>query len=164
MPDLGNEVERVRMAMAELRRPRVDPAARLNALSDETKRLMNPLLEEEFPEDSQLIRLCGACLGVLRDTVAAPRATERMLLHRTCSPEARCEHAGDDTVLGVYPWFAEWSEDFPVGLCRVGVANEERRRNAGLTSSSSGPSSGGACAPHVSLCTRGALDAWSRGR
>ena len=86
---------------------------------------------EEFPEDSQLIRLCGACLGVLRDTLAARRATERMLLYRTYSPEARCEHAGDDSVLGVYPWFAEWSEDFPVGLCRVCVANEERRRNAG---------------------------------
>jgi hypothetical protein len=160
-PDIDNEVNRVRVLSTELRSRRVDPETRLSTLTGETGWLMNALLAEsmefpkvrpwvrdqrsglrialrcavctrrEFPEDSQLIRLCSDCLREFKNALATPMALDHMLLYRTYSPQARCEHAGDDTVLGVYPWSSEWSADFPVGFCSVCVENEERRRNAG---------------------------------
>ncbi len=52
-----------------------------------------------------------------------------LLLMRTYTPEARCEHAGDDTVLAVYPWYG-MHDDVGQGFCLACVDEEYRRRGA----------------------------------
>jgi hypothetical protein len=160
-PDIVEEVDRVRAIENELRARRVESMSRLELLSDETGWSMPDLLLEiraypgvrpwvrgrqnglriattceacgarEFPPDSRRIRICDRCLGVLESSLATAAIKDRMLLYRTYASDARCAHANDDTVLGVYPWIKEWSEDFPVGLCRECVAQELSRRRAG---------------------------------
>jgi hypothetical protein len=157
-PDIADEIARVRAADAELLRRGLDPTPRLAILTTETKWLMRELREEclrfpavlpwvreakdgiriamrcsacgirEFPEDSRTIRLCDGCLGVLDEALSSRTAREDLLLYRTYNREARCEHADDDTVLGVYPWSPEWSDDFPTGLCHFCVSRELSRR------------------------------------
>jgi hypothetical protein len=159
--DLDEEVDRVRAVCAELQKRDVDPSARIERLSQETGWAMVTLLEEtrkypgvrpwvrdradglrialrceacskrEFPSDSRDIRICNDCLRVLDWSLATAAVAEGVLLYRTYTLAARCDHANDDTVLGVYPWNREWSEDFPVGLCRACVAAELSRRRAG---------------------------------
>jgi hypothetical protein len=162
-PDIGKEVDRVKAVAGELATRGVDPASRLHVLTNETGWLMVELFREcekfpevrpwvrtssdgvriamrcpacvqrEFPADSRTIRLCDRCLETLDGALAARQAGEHLLLYRTYTSEARCEHADDDTVLGVYPWSPEWSEDFPVGLCRSCVSQEAIRRRSRLT-------------------------------
>lgn len=159
-PDIEREVGDVRVVAEELRRRGVDVMSRLADLSRETSWAMLELYEEsmayptkrpwvrdlsdglrqalrcegcgrhEFPERSQRLRLCDGCLDVLDAALVSARVREKMLLYRTYTQNARCEHAGDDTVLGVYPWSLEWSDDFPVGFCRTCIADERARRVA----------------------------------
>jgi hypothetical protein len=89
--------------------------------------------QHEFPAASRTIRLCDGCLDRLDAALAARKAEDHMLLYRTYTSGARCEHGDDDTVLGVYPWSPEWSEDFPIGLCRACVSQETSRRKSRLT-------------------------------
>jgi hypothetical protein len=162
-PDIAKEVDRVQAVAGELAVRGLDPMPRLDVLTTETGWSMPDLFREcgkfpevrpwvrtasdglriamrcpacrqrEFPADSRTIRLCDGCLETLDDALTAPKAVDHMLLYRTYTPTARCDHAGDDTVLGVYPWSPEWSEDFPVGLCRSCISEEKIRRRSRLT-------------------------------
>lgn len=161
LPDLAFEVERVRTVANELRLRAVDVTERLDTLTQETQWQMRELFSEcmrypethpwvrdaksglrialrcegcgtkAFPEQSRRLRLCDDCLTIMDTALATAKPMQRLLLYRTYTPEARCEHAGDDTVLGVYPWTTEWSEDFPVGFCRTCLSLELARRRAG---------------------------------
>ena len=160
-PDLVDEIRRVHDVDAELKKRGIDPASRLVILTHETKWMMPELYQEglgwpamrpwvrnvvdglriamvcpacrgaEFPVDSRTIRLCDGCLDSLDGAIAAATGRDHLLLYRTYTREARCEHADDETVLGVYPWSPEWSEDFPVGICRACIQAERARRKAG---------------------------------
>ena len=144
-PDIDEEVERVRTIDVELRARRVDPMPRLEVLSEETGWSMPELFDEvreypvvrpwvrnknnglriatsceacrarEFPADSRKIRLCDYCLGVLNTSLVTTRAKDHMLLYRMYARDARCAHANDDTVLGVYPWSRNGARTFRLG-------------------------------------------------
>ena len=159
-PDIAAEVTRVREVSEELRRRGAEVSDRLNLLATETGWSMSILYEEclrfpevrpwvrqrgdgirealrcqacrraEFPEGSFRLRLCDACLVKFDTALAKAKAKDHMLLYRTVTPEARCEHAGDDTVLGLYPWDPQSSEDFEAGYCRVCISHEQERRRA----------------------------------
>ena len=156
--DLTDEIRRVHDVDVELKKREIDPASRLAVLTHETRWMMPELYQEclgwpevrpwvrdavdglrlaalcpacckaEFPIDCRTIRLCDGCLDFLDAAIAAATARDHLLLYRTYTQEARCEHADDETVLGVYPWSPEWSENFPVGLCRVCIQAEHTRR------------------------------------
>lgn len=86
----------------------------------------------EMPPDARTVRLCDRCLDVLDVAIETVSVRDHLLLYRTYNPEARCcDAAGDDTVLGVFPWSPEWSEDFPSGICRACIATERARRATG---------------------------------
>jgi hypothetical protein len=157
-PDIEKQVDRVQAVSRELQRREVDPGPRLDLLTAETGWSMGELLDEcrkypaarpwmrstkdglriamrcvgcaehEFPSESRRIRLCDRCLETLDAALVSRTGSDHMLLYRTYTRDARCEHAGDETVLGVYPWSPEWSEDFPVGLCRECVSEEVKTR------------------------------------
>ena len=158
-PDVAGEVSRVQELIAELKRRGFDVAPRLARLTEETGWLMNVLYEEclrfpairpwvrakdglrvamrceacderEHPDDDRKLRICDSCVLVLEQAIATRSARENLLLYRTYNTEARCRHADGDTVLGVYPWHAEWSEGFPVGQCRECLDEEKKRRKA----------------------------------
>jgi hypothetical protein len=160
VPDVEVEVAEVKRFSAELATRNFDHVPRLKVLTEETGWQMVPLLEEalsypamrpwvrdakdgvrialrcggcssnEFPESSQKIRLCDACLDHFQRALEKPTESSSMLLYRSFTPEARCEHATSDTVLGVYPWSQEWCEDFPVGVCPKCLDAERSRRRA----------------------------------
>jgi hypothetical protein len=162
-PDIAKEVDRVQAVAQELSRREVDPMTRLGRLTAETGWDMAELFGEcrrypssrpwvratsdglriamrclacgqhEFPAHSRRIRLCDECLAILDAAIASKSVADHLLLYRTYTKDARCAHADDDTVIGVYPWSPEWSEDFPIGLCRVCVAEEAARRKSRLT-------------------------------
>jgi len=158
-PDIVSEVSRVQELAAELSRRGIDVVPRLAQLTEETSWLMNVLYEEclrfpairpwvrakdglqiamrceacgerEYPNDDRKLRICDSCILVLEQAIATRTARENLLLYRTYNQEARCRHADGDTVLGVYPWRAEWSEGFPVGHCRECLDEEINRRKS----------------------------------
>jgi len=158
--DLSTAIERVREIDSELRKRAVDPNPRLNLLAQETGWMMPTLYQEcakwptirpwvrdlkdglrialrcpacgkaEHPEDARDVRLCDDCLGILDSALATKTVRDHLLLYRTFNREARCDHADDETVLGVYPWSPEWSDDFPVGICRTCIGVEGSRRRS----------------------------------
>lgn len=160
LPDIETESAAVKAICAELAKRRVDPSSRLVTLTIETGWQMEALHSEalenpncrpwvrdardgvrlalrcevcearEFPVTAQSIRLCDQCLDVFRLSLMSPTDTPRMLLYRSFTPDARCEHATNDTVLGIYPWTREWSEYFEVGVCLQCLEAERSRRAA----------------------------------
>jgi hypothetical protein len=53
-----------------------------------------------------------------------------LLLLRSYTPEARCAHANDETVLAVYPWYGG-EDGISKGFCRTCIEDELKRRGAG---------------------------------
>ena len=158
--DISHAVGIVQCLAEELRRRDTDLTPRLKTLSEETKWKMSDLYAEclsypatrpwvkaasdglrialrckacdknEFPEHSQRLRLCCSCLDNFDTALAMATPREFLLLYRTYTKDARCEHADDDTVLGVYPWVLEYSDCFPLGFCRICIANEQSKRSS----------------------------------
>jgi len=81
----------------------------------------------ERPESDDRFRLCDVCLSTVRAALDSRKPVPGMLLFRTYTPEARCEHASDDTVLVVYPWR---TDDFETsaGACANCFDREAGRR------------------------------------
>lgn len=159
-PDIETEAAEVKSICAELTKRGVDPTARLATLTIETGWLMEPLHQEalgypncrpwvraakdgirlalrcqvceerEFPATVNCISLCDQCLEVLQLALMSPTDTPRMLLYRSFTAAKRCEHATDDTVLGVYPWPLEWTDEFDVGVCLQCIEAEWSKRAA----------------------------------
>jgi hypothetical protein len=154
-----NAIERVRLADSELRSREIDVDPRLVRLSDETGWRMKDLLEEcraypsvrprlrekdgvrralrchgcsaaESPEGDERYFLCDGCLKKVAHAIQEKRVLPALLLLRTYTPDARCRHASDDTVLAVYPWFATDDAVGP-GFCGQCIDEEFRRRGAG---------------------------------
>jgi hypothetical protein len=159
-PDIESEAAEVKGICAELAKRGVDPTSRLATLTIETGWLMESLHSEalgypncrpwvrdakdgirlalrcevceerEFPATAQRISLCDQCLDVFQLALMSPTDTPRMLLYRSFTPAKRCEHATNDTVLGVYPWPKEWTDEFDVGFCVQCIEAERCKRAA----------------------------------
>lgn len=159
-PGIVRQIQRVRELDAALESRGIDPHDRLTKLTVETHWMMPELLREcldptvarpwvrdardglriamrclacakaEFPAESRTVRLCGACLAILEGALASRTPRSDLLLYRTYQPTARCQHADDDTVLGVFPWSLEYGEGFTVGLCKTCIREEVMRRRS----------------------------------
>ncbi len=153
-------VQRVQDIHAELVRRQIDVAPRLERLSQETGWMMHQLLVDclkfpaapawlrerdgvrrafrcpgcrlrERPESDKRFFLCDECLRTVRAALECHRSNENILLYRTYTPEARCEHAADDTVVAVFPWYGS-DRGFDSGFCKRCIDDElARRRRAG---------------------------------
>ena len=158
-PDVRDDVRLVQDLDRELHGRGVDPAIRLASLTRRSTWMMAQLYTDclsipavrpwvrsasdglrtafrcagcrarEFPSDSRTVRLCDGCLDLLDRAIGALAVYDRLLLYRTYNPEARCEHAADDTVLGIYPADADGVVHKSVGLCRLCIAAERTRRH-----------------------------------
>jgi hypothetical protein len=84
--------------------------------------------ERERPDDPTRFLVCTECLVRMRDALRTRRSHPRMFLFRTYSPEARCKHATDETVLVVYPWWR--GEDAEAGACQLCIEEEIEKRSA----------------------------------
>ena len=83
----------------------------------------------ERPEDDTTFFLCDSCLRVMLNALSAPGDHPEMLLFRTYTPTARCQHASDNTLLAVSPWYGDDNE-FGGGFCAQCVRRELERRGA----------------------------------
>lgn len=151
-------IERVQAAVRELNARGVGLHEQVAQLSGETGWQMDALLKEcqeyprvrprlrerdgirralrcracssrERPESDERYFLCDQCLTAVAAAIRERKAMPALLLMRTHTPEARCGHAGDDTVLAVYPWCG-MHDDVGQGFCLACVDEEHRRRGA----------------------------------
>ena len=152
-------IERVRTADRELRSRHVDVDQRIANLSEETGWRMRELFNEcreypdtrprlrekdgirralrchgcsasERPEGDEKYFLCDSCLKKVAGAIQEKRPMPALLLMRSYTPEARCQHADDDTVVAVYPWYG-MNDDVGQGFCMTCIGDELRRRGAG---------------------------------
>jgi hypothetical protein len=152
-------IERVRSADSELRSKGIDTEQRLASLSEETGWRMKDLFDEcraypgvrprlrekdgvrrvlrchgcsenARPESDERYFLCDGCLKKVAHAIQEKRPMPALLLLRTYTPEARCPHADDDTVLAVYPWYG-MDDDIRQGFCGQCLADEFQRRGVG---------------------------------
>lgn len=89
--------------------------------------------KRERPEDDDRFWRCDECLESMRRVVASGKPVRGVLLFRTYTHEARCEHADDETLLILYPWDPE---DFcgSQGFCERCFDEElQRRRSKGAS-------------------------------
>jgi hypothetical protein len=152
-------IERAQAADLELRSRGVDASERVVGLSVETGWRLDDLLEQcrkypslrprlregdgirralrchgcsarERPESDERYFLCHQCLGKVAAAIRDLKALPALLLMRTYTPEARCGHSDDDTVVAVYPWYG-MHDDVGPGFCATCIDEELRRRGAG---------------------------------
>ena len=87
--------------------------------------------KREHPEGdpSWLGSLCDACLGDVRSAIERRSPIPGLLLFRTYNPDARCPHAGPETVLAAP--YVDYEESLLQGSCGrcVDEALERRRRS-----------------------------------
>lgn len=125
-------VARVRRAHAEIARREVDLATSLRDWSESTGWRMDECLRDALDHPKSIpyvrrsngvriafecwcctegehaavtrTRLCRACLQRVVALVRERTPSETFLIYRTYSPEFRCEHANDETVLALGGW------------------------------------------------------------
>jgi hypothetical protein len=154
------EITIVGQVNAELQRRGINSAERIAELTNETGWHMDLLLSEclqypevrpfvrqvsdglrmalrcvgcecrEFPPGDRDFQLCDSCLMETGRAIDTFAVRPDLFLYRTYSSALRCSHAGDDTVLVVYPWNQEWQDGPFVGRCRVCIDEELLRRKA----------------------------------
>lgn len=149
------DLKAVLLIDAELERRRVDTSEMLGRLSRETGWMMEDLLEQcrrglegwpdvrllnglrksllcfgcgehERPEDPTTFLLCDRCLRGMLKAVQTRTPTRGMFVYRTYSADGRCQHADDETVLILYPW---WEAE--AGVCAECLEAEVGRRMTG---------------------------------
>ena len=139
----------------ELRSRGVDFRRRLDALTEDTKWQILPLLEDcvaypqslpyvremdgirrtlrcqlcqkaERPVGAKLFWYCEQCMHSLVEAVRQRSPVQGIVLFRTYNPECRCSHASDDTVLA-----ADSFIDLFSGVCDRCIREEIERRKGG---------------------------------
>lgn len=83
--------------------------------------------QRERPEDDERFFLCNECLDAAGTAITTRLPAPGILVFRSYTPEARCRHANDETVLGDCPWYAD---DITTvrGFCLECLDDERRRR------------------------------------
>jgi hypothetical protein len=81
--------------------------------------------KRERPEDPTTFLVCDECLKAMLRAVETKRPAAGMFLYRTYTPEARCRHANDETVLVLYPWF-----EAEAGVCATCLREAIAERSA----------------------------------
>jgi hypothetical protein len=111
-----------------LRYPEVTPYVRE---SDGLRRLLRCRRcgSKERPVDAKLFWVCNSCLEELIAALGETRPVAGAFVFRTYTPEMRCSHANDDTML-----VAEIDCDQAPGVCEHCLRNEldRRRQNENL--------------------------------
>lgn len=150
-------IEDVRSVYGELQRRGIDPTARLDELSVQTRWRMNDLLRDclafprtlpyvkeadgirrflrcilchkaERPPDSTQFWMCDGCLRRVTEAIERREPIDGIVLFRTYNAEARCAHADAETVLATY----SWASDIVFGNCGWCFHEEVGRRAAHL--------------------------------
>ena len=149
-----SDVDSVRRIHAELQQRTVKLGRILRKLSKATGWMMDDLLEQclsgteeyprvrllnglrrdqlcygckkrERPEDPTAFLVCDDCLKAMLRAVERRDPSAGMFVYRTYSPEARCKHANDETVLVLYPW---WEAE--AGVCATCLREAITERSA----------------------------------
>jgi hypothetical protein len=80
----------------------------------------------ERPAGAKLFWFCETCMGRVLDAIRQRITFPGIILLRTYTPECRCPHADDDTVLAT-----DGNNDFPLcGVCEQCILGEIERRKS----------------------------------
>jgi len=162
-PRALEKLERSREIAGILAGRGVDPIPRLERLSEETGWSMVPFLEDclayprrrpwvrekdgvrrafrcslcraaEHPEGELTYQMCTPCLERIGAAIERKESFQGIVLYRTYTPEARCPHAGPETVLASFRPFEDWWD----GWCSRCIDEELRRRRTAPASPEGG--------------------------
>lgn len=81
--------------------------------------------QSERPVDGKVLWFCNRCMEITAEMIRERQPRRGLTLIRTYNPEARCEHANNDTVLVIV--IDDYDVPFPA-ICEVCIQHELQRR------------------------------------